>query len=289
MYINIKEEYKEKAYTHHEYNYLLKDNQTHDSSYLLSDIDCSKLPKGWEIIDKFQKSLSKEALVDAMLEIDLDLSRFAVFVNAKTTNLNELNNITGVDLSKEFDLFIDKDTVHVGLWFDGNTGELKYLRKAVNVLKQSEKDFGENMFNLELESLCKKFDISKTPKLPFVKGAIFSNFYTFELHRGGECKKLQFEIFVRGMYQYCNLYFDDKAIEFLSSIKQELDYPCINHYKIDFIDDNWQMIKIYLYGLGKECEFLKDGNFSEYRQNLIVDESEIIESLQSKLKRNMSI
>lgn len=284
MYINIKENFQTKAYAHHEYH--INNSETHDSSFLLPDIDPDKLPKQWEVVKTFMYDLPDVALSDAMLEIDLDLSRFGIFVNAKGLSVEHLSDIVGVNLASEYNLYIDENTIYIGFFFDGNTGNLLYIRKAVNILKADEKNYSKGQFEKELQKLCDKFSISEIPTLPFYQTAR-PNFYTFELHKGGECRKLQFEVFVKGMYHDCGLYFDGNTIDFLTKIKQELDYPCINHYKIDFIYDNWQMIKIYLYGLSKECEFLKAKDFTEYKPAMIINTDEMLESLNDKLKRIM--
>ncbi|MBK2259001.1 hypothetical protein [Francisella philomiragia] len=282
---DLTKKYKTHAWSHHEYDYKNKNNQTHDSTYLLNDIDLDKLPKSWEVVKTFKYTLSQQALYNCMLEIDHDLSRFSVYFDCKLSSIEQLSEILGVDLVKEYNLYLDDNSVYTGFWFDGKTGELLYIRKAVNIIKKNEIGFSKEDFEKELVNVCSKFDIFDIPNIFYMPNMAVNPFYTFELHKGGVIKKLQFEIFTKNQYFMLNNYINDDIINFISSINQEQIYPYITHYKIDYIDGVWQLVKIYFCGLSNECEFLKKDNFTEYKYNRFVNENEVIESLSDRLKR----
>lgn len=285
MIIDLTKLYKTHAWSHHEYDFYNRNKETHDSTYLLNDIEISNLPENWNVIERFKNSLSNDALDEAMLEIDQDLSRFGVFFDCKLSNIEQLNEILQVDLEKEFDLYLDENSVYTGFFFNGRTGELLYLRKAVNIVKQKEFSLSVEDFEKEVKSVCDKFNISEIPKIPYKPSMADNPFYTFELHKNGECKKLQFEIFTKNRYWFINNYSSDDLIKFISSIKQEQIFSYITHYKIDYKNNKWQLVKIYFCGLDNACEFLKGGDFQVYKRNKCLNEDQLIESLETKLKR----
>lgn len=276
--------YKNKAWSHHEYDVKNNNTETHDSSYLLNDIDISKLPIGWGVVKIFKENLENKALQNCILEIDSDLKRFGVFFDPKATTVLKLSLIVGVDLFDVYDLYIDDDTKYLGFFFDDNS-ELLYIRKGVNVLKLSkeEHNLSQDDYIKELKKVCSKFDISDIPELEYVQGHILPPCYTFELHKNGVFKNLQFEIFTNRQYHKLKPYYTEKVKNFISSIEYEQDYPIITHFKIDYIENKWELVKIYFLGFENQCEFLKDGEFQQ--EVKFINDELIVESLQDKMKR----
>lgn len=277
--------YKTHAWSHHEYDFANGQKTPKDKTYLINDVDLSKLPKNWDVVEKFKNSLDKEILYNCMVEISVDLSRFGLFFSCKNSTVEQLSDIIGVDLKEKYDLYLDGSSVYLGFWFDGKTGVLQYIRKAVKVIKENEIGCSEKKFKEELKSVCDKFGISDIPSIHYKPNMADTPFYTFELRESGGFHKLQFEIFTKNQYQLLNNYWTDEVSSFVCSLELKQLYPYITHYKIDYIENKWQLIKVYFCGLDNDFEFLKKAPYTEYKNLRFINENEVIESLSSKLKR----